>query len=106
MQPQEEGGTAALQVRGNEQVNVRHPSGNSRTRPCGKQDAKEGGDAYCDQVSEQKIVKPEAVRQELLEQIRARYWTTRTLRQQAGVEPERLLQLSRRVALSKFLSVQ
>ena len=50
----------------NKEVNVRHPSEGSRARTLWKvRDAKERGDEYCDQTSEQKIVNREAVRQTL-----------------------------------------
>ena len=50
----------------NKAVNVRHPSGNSRVKTLWTaRDAKERGDAYCDQTSDQSIVNRDAVRQEL-----------------------------------------
>ena len=55
-------GELVLQVRGDDKdVNIRHPSGSSRARTLWKvRDAKERGDAYNDQTSEQKIVDRDA----------------------------------------------
>ena len=50
----------------NKAVNVRHPSGNGRDKTLWKvREAKENGDAYYDQTSEQQIVSRDADRQEL-----------------------------------------
>ena len=50
----------------NKAVNVRHPGWDSRAKTlCRARDAKERGDAYCDQTSEQKIVSRDVDRQDL-----------------------------------------
>ena len=47
-------------------VSVRHPSGSSRAKTLWKvRDAKERGDAYYDQASEQTVVSGDAFRQEV-----------------------------------------